>query len=102
MLRRPRKDPRTRTCLPSFFATPGTYRAYSGAVAMPSDAVRSGAHPLGYYASDFLAANVPIAFLALKESAVVETDEARSRMRGGTALYRAITVIGFLSVLRLS
>ena len=54
-------------------------------------------NPLGYYASAFLAANVPIAFLALKESAVIDTDEARSRMRGGTALYRAITVSGFLA-----
>jgi len=52
---------------------------------------------LGYYATAFLAANVPIAFLALKESAVVDSNEERNRVRGGTVLYHVITVIGFLT-----
>lgn len=50
----------------------------------------------GYYGAAFLAANIPIAFLALKESAVIETDEERSRMRSGAALYRTITSFGFV------
>ena len=50
----------------------------------------------GYYGAAFLAANIPIAFLALKESAVIETDDERSRMRSGAALYRTITSFGFV------
>ena len=73
------------------------WAAYCSALALRYASSPAVDNTLGYYASAFLAANVPIAFLVLKESAVIETDEARSRIRGGTALYRAITVIGFLA-----
>ena len=73
------------------------WAAYCSALASRYASSLAVDHALGYYASAFLAANVPIAFLVLKESAVIDTDEARGRMRGGTVLYRAITVIGFLA-----
>lgn len=73
------------------------WAAYCSALAFRYASSPGVDNTLGYYASAFLAANVPIAFLALKESAVIESDDARSRMRSGTALYRAITVIGFLA-----
>ena len=73
------------------------WAAYCSALAFRYVASPAVDNTLGYYASAFLAANVPIAFLALKESAVIDTDEARSRMRAGTALYRAVTVIAFLA-----
>lgn len=71
------------------------WAAYCAALASRYASSPGVDNTLGYYASAFLAANVPIAFLALKESAVIDTDDAR--MRGGTALYRAITVIAFLA-----
>lgn len=52
---------------------------------------------LGYYAAAFIGANVPIAFLALKESAVIASDEERSRARAGTVFYRVVTLVGFLA-----
>ena len=49
-----------------------------------------------YFATAFLAVNVPIAFLAVKESAVTVTDNERSRLRTGTALYRVVTIVAFV------
>jgi hypothetical protein len=49
-----------------------------------------------YYATAFLALNVPIAFLAVKESAVMVSDGERTRLRNGAALYRIVTILTFV------
>ncbi len=49
-----------------------------------------------YYGAAFIAANLPITFLALKESAVTESDGGRNRIQRGTAFYRVVTLTAFM------
>jgi TPR repeat protein len=49
-----------------------------------------------YFATAFLALNVPVAFLAIKERAVTLSDGEQLRLRNGTALYRTATIVAFV------
>ena len=51
--------------------------------------------PWVYYLTAALAANVPIVYLAIRERMAASSDEERSRLREGTNLCRAITMVGF-------
>ncbi len=55
--------------------------------------------PVPYFATAFLALNAPIAFLAVKEGAVIVSDGERARLRHGAALYRAIVAFVVFCVL---
>ena len=51
--------------------------------------------PVPYYATAFLALNAPIAFLAVKEGAVIVSEGERARLRHGAALYRTVAIVAF-------
>ena len=51
--------------------------------------------PWVYYLTALFVANVPIAFLRVKEKMAVDSEEELSRLRGGSNLCRGITVVGF-------
>ena len=57
------------------------WAAYCAALALRYAASPWVENPVAYFGSAFLAANLPITFLALKESAVIETGEERTRMQ---------------------
>ena len=73
------------------------WTAYCSALALRYASSPTVDNTLGYYAAAFIGANVPIAFLALKESAVIASDEERSRALAGTVFYRVVTLVGFLA-----
>ena len=62
------------------------WAAYCTALALRYTSQSSVTNPMAFYVVAFIAVNVPIAFLAVKESAVVENDRERQRLRRGTAL----------------
>ena len=72
------------------------WAAYCTALTLRYTSQLSVTNPIAFYVVAFIAVNVPIAFLAVKESAVVENDRERQRLRRGTALYRGITIVGFV------
>ena len=72
------------------------WAAYCAALALRYAASPWVDSPAAYYGSAFIAANLPITFLALKESAVTETDGERRQMQGGTAFYRIVTLTAFM------
>ena len=47
-----------------------------------------------YFATAFVALNIPIAFLAIRERMTIHSDEERRRLEAGTTLYRGLTVVG--------
>ena len=72
------------------------WAAYCVALALRYTESPSVDNSIVYYAAAFIAANLPITFLALKESAVTETDGQRYRIQRGTAFYRIVTLTAFM------
>jgi len=72
------------------------WAAYCAALALRYTASPWVDNSMAYYGAAFIAANLPITFLALKESAVTESEGKRKRIQKGTAFYRIVTLTAFM------
>ena len=71
------------------------WAAYCASLAITIAADPRVSDPWVYYLTALFVANVPIAFLRVKEKMALDSEEELSRLRVGSNLCRAITVLGF-------